>query len=334
MVESMQAVRVNELGAVENGALEEEPIPQPGPHEVLVEVAAAPVNLVDVITISGKYQFNPDPPYTPGKGPAGRIHALGSEVSGFSVGDRVLAMCEKGGYAQYALASASDTYLLPDEVPYQAAAAMSVSYETAYLALTDRAQLQEGESVLILGANSAVGMAALQIARALGAGAVLAAVRHPSRHKHLLEQGATELVDISGNNLRQSLRDDVLPLTAGHGADVMVDMVGGDAFDGGIRGVAWRGRAVIVGFASGRIPELRMNYPMLKNLAVTGLQISDYRKRAPEITRKSIQHIFRLYAEGRLDTPEIRTFPLKSWEQAMAGVRDRVYGNDRILIIP
>lgn len=334
MTEHMRAVRVHELGAVENGRLERTPVPEPGDHDVLVEIAAAPVNLVDIVTITGKYQFNPDTPYTPGKGPAGYVRAVGSQVKNVTVGDRVLAMCEKGGYAQFAVAPARDVYALPDAVSFEAAAAMSIAYETAYLALTERAQLQEGESVLVLGASSAVGTAALQIARALGADVVLAGVRDLGVGDNLREQGATDLVSLAGHDLRESVRRDVLPLTDGRGVDVLIDMVGGDAFDGAIRAVAWRGRAVIVGFASGRIPTLKMNYPLLKNLAVSGLQISDYRHRAPEITRQGIHHIFELYSEGKIAAPTTRVFPLEDWQTAMAGVRDRTYGMDRILIVP
>lgn len=330
----MQAVRVRALGSIDLGELQQIDVPTPAPDEVMIDVHAAPVNLVDVITVTGKYQFHPDPPYTPGKGPAGVVRAVGSSVQDVKVGDRVLAMCEKGGYAECAVAPARNVYRLPDEVPLEAAAAMSVSYETAYLALTDRAQIRSGESVLVLGAGSAVGSATLQIARALGAGPIIAAVRDVSSADRLREQGATAIISLAGDHLRDDVRAQVFPLTEGRGADVVVDLVGGDAFDGAIRCVAWRGRAVIIGFASGRIPQLGMNYPLLKNLSVSGLQISDYRDKAPHITRACINEIMRMHAAGEITHPPVKAYELAQWKVAMHAVLNREYPQDRVILTP
>lgn len=321
------------LGSDYQAVLEEIETPRPGPGEVVVTVHAAPVNYVDLLTMRGAYQVRPQVPYTPGKGPAGVIEAVGLAVEGLAVGDRVLAMAEYGGYAETVVADSAQVYRLPDELGFPEAAAMAVSFDTAWVALRERGRLGPGESVLVLGANGAVGSAALQLARAMGASIVLAGVSSPGRYAGAQALGADGMVDLSRPDLRQSLRDQVWALTEGRGVDVVIDPLGGDPFDGAVRAVAWSGRLVVVGFAAGRIPTLAMNYPLLKNIEVSGLQISDYRLRRPDLLEQCYRELFAWIGEGKITPPQTRSFRLTDWEAALESLQaGTVQG--RIVLIP
>lgn len=326
----MRALTVHTLGDLDSARIEERPDPVPGPGQVLVEVRDAPVNYVDLVTIRGEYQFRPQVPYIPGKGPSGVIRAVGpDEVEGLAPGDRVLAMVEYGGHGELVAVDRNQVHLLPATLAFQDAAAMSLGYDTAWMALHDRARLAAGESVLVLGATGAVGRAAVQLARAAGAGLVLGGVSRPGR-----DAGPVDgVVDLGRPDLRDSVREQVRTATGGQGVDVVVDMLGGDPFDGAVRSLAWRGRLVVVGFAAGRIPELRMNYPLLKNIEISGLQISDYRKRRPDLVADCYHQVFALYESGRLTVPESSVVPLDRWRHAYDAVAERT-ASTRLLLEP
>lgn len=309
---TMRAVVVHRFGDLDSAAVEDCPPPATGPRSVLVEVRAAPLNYVDLVTFRGDYQFRPTLPYIPGKGPAGQVRAVGTSVTGVVPGDRVLAMAEAGGYAELVSVSCDQVHRLPDGLDYTAAAAMSLAYDTAWMALRDRARLAAGESVLVLGASGAVGQAATQLARAMGAGLVIGGVSGPGRPTVAVDG----IIDLSKPDLRDSVREQVLDVTNGAGVDIVIDAVGGDAFDGAVRCLAWRGRLVIVGFAAGRIPVLKMNYPLLKNIEISGLQISDYRKRMPHLVQEAYREIFQLYSDGALTPPPYEAIPLAHWRSA------------------
>jgi NADPH2:quinone reductase len=291
------------------------PSPQVRPTEVLIEVRAVPVNYVDVVTCTGRYQFSPELPYTPGKGPSGVVRAVGSEVDLVAVGDRVLAMAERGGYAELAVADQQQVYRLPAVVSFEQAAAVAVAFDTAWMSLRERARLAPGDSVLVLGATGAVGGAAVQLARAMGAGLILAGVSGPERADELKTLGADAL------------------LTGGRGVDVVLDPLGGDAFDGAVRSLAWGGRLVVVGFATGRIATLKTNYLMLKNIEVSGIQISDYRKRAPDLVRTCMTEIFDFLERGVVQAPAIEVMPLENWGQALRKVAARK-AERRVVLVP
>ena len=329
----MRAVQVLEFDDRDKVELREVSAPTPGAGEILVEVKATPVNYVDLVTMRGEYQFKPQLPYTPGKGPVGVVVAVGADVDRVAVGDRVLAMAEYGGYADLCLAPATQTYRLPEELDFLDAAGLSLAYDTAWMALVERARLQAGDRVLVLGATGAVGAAAVQLARALGAGQVVAGISSGARFPEVQELGADDYVEVVGEQLRDTLRDRVLEVTDGHGADVVVDMLGGDVFDGAVRAVAWRGRLVVVGFAAGRIPSLRMNYPLLKNIEVSGLQISDYRKRLPELLDECYAQVFDLAARGALRSRTATIYPLHQWRQGVEAVESRKVSG-RVLLVP
>ncbi len=328
----MQAVVLDTFGTFENGKVMDIPRPVPGPDDILIEVHAAPVNYVDLVVAAGSYQFPPPLPYTPGKGPAGLIVARGANVKSLNIGDRILGMAESGGYAEYALAPAKDCYRIPDSMTFMQAGAMSLAYDTAWFALTDRAQIAPGDSVLVLGATSAVGRACLQLAKAMGA-RTIGAVSSQKRAVIARAAGADDIVDLSAADLRNNLRDQVFNVTDHKGADILIDMLGGDPFDAAIRALAWRGRAVIVGFAAGRIPTLKINYLMLKNIAVSGLQVSDYRKRRPDMMARCYESIFGYFQQGLLDFGPVSQFPLSDFKIAM-GLIDRREAEGRVILHP
>jgi NADPH2:quinone reductase len=329
----MHAAIVREFGPIEAVQVGECARPVPAPGEVLVQVHAAPVNYVDLVVIGGAYQFLPSLPFVPGKGPAGVIAACGAGVQGFVPGDRVLAMAEQGGYAQYVRVKANQCYRLPEEMPFAEAASMSLAYDTAWFALRERARIVSGETVLVLGASGAVGLGAIQIAKALGA-RVLAAVSRPDRAAAVIEAGADAIVDLSAADLRESLRAQVRAANDGELADIVIDPIGGDAFDAALRALAWCGRLVVIGFAAGRIPSVKANYLLVKNIEVGGLQISDYRKRRPDRVAECFGELFDFYRAGKLHPPATIAFPLDRAVEALAAVRDRTNAGRRVVLLP
>jgi len=318
----MRAVVVDEFGPPEQLRVRETPAPRPGRCEVLVEVHAAPVNYVDLLVVGGTYQTLPVPPFIPGKGPAGVVTALGSDVTAARVGDHVLAMAEEGGYAEAVVLRADQCYRLPPRMSSFEAASLSLVYDTAWFALRERARMAPGETVLVLGASGGVGRAAVQLARAMGA-RVLAGILRQEKAASAREAGADAVIDLSRQDLRDALREEVWATTEGHGADVILDPLGGDVFDAALRALAWGGRLVVIGFAAGRIPTVKTNYLLVKNIEVSGLQVSDYRKRRPAQMAACFMEIFELYEEGRIKPAPAQVFPLDQAGEALAAVRDR-----------
>ncbi|MGC1564210.1 MAG: NADPH:quinone oxidoreductase family protein, partial [Bradyrhizobium sp.] len=253
----------------------------PGKGQILVGVAAAGINFPDFLVVSGKYQVLPKRPFTPGKDLAGVVLGVGDDVTGFSAGDRVLCHVEHGAFAEQILVTPAQTFKLPDGLSFVKAAAMGLVYQTAYLALVDRGGFRAGETVLIGGAAGGIGMAAVQISKGLGA-RVLAAVRTPEEAAFASESGADHVIDVGGPDIRETLRAQVHAATNGTGADVVIDPLGGDFLGAAMRAMAWCGRLVVVGFAAGEIPSVKVNYLLLKNISLSGLQWSDYRDRTPQ----------------------------------------------------
>ena len=318
----MRAVVVDEFGPPEQLRVRETPAPRPGRCEVLVEVHAAPVNYVDLLVVGGTYQTLPVPPFIPGKGPAGVVTALGSDVTAARVGDHVLAMAEEGGYAEAVVLRADQCYRLPPRISFFEAASLSLVYDTAWFALRERARMAPGETVLVLGASGGVGRAAVQLARAMGA-RVLAGILRQEKAASAREAGADAVIDLSRQDLRDALREEVWATTEGHGADVILDPLGGDVFDAALRALAWGGRLVVIGFAAGRIPTVKTNYLLVKNIEVSGLQVSDYRKRRPAQMAACFAEIFELYEESRIEPAPAQVFPLDKAGEALAALRDR-----------
>jgi NADPH2:quinone reductase len=318
----MRAIVVDEFGPPERLRIREMPAPRPGPSEVLVEVYMAPVNYVDLLVVGGTYQSLPARPFIPGKGPAGVVSALGPDVTAPRIGDRVLAMAEEGGYAEFVALGADQCYCLPPRMSFLEAASLSLVYDTAWVALRERARLAPGETVLVLGAFGGIGRASVQLARAMGA-RVLAGISRPEKAALARQAGADAVIDLSREHLRDTLREQVWAATDGRGADVVLDPLGGDVFDAALRALAWCGRLVVIGFAAGRIPTVRTNYLLLKNIEVSGLQVSDYRKRRPVLVAACFAEIFHLYGEGKIKPAVAEVFPLDQAGEALVAVRDR-----------
>lgn len=318
----MRAIVVDEFGPPERLRRDEMPTPSPGPGEVLVAVYAAPVNFVDLLVVGGTYQVRTARPFIPGKGPAGVVTALGAGVTAPHIGERVLAMAEEGGYADAVALPADQCHRLPPRMSFIEAASLSLAYDTAWFALRERARLLPGETVLVLGASGAVGHAAVQLARALGA-RVLAGISRPEKAATARAAGAEGVIDLSRENLRDALREEVWAATDGRGADVILDPLGGDAFEAALRALAWCGRLVVIGFAAGRIPAVKTNYLLVKNIEVSGLQVSDYRKRRPAQVAACFAEIFDLYEQDRIRPATAVVFPLDRAGEALAALRDR-----------
>ena len=328
----MRAAVVKEFGPILSHKLGSLPDPAPGASEVLVTIKAAAVNFVDSLVVTGKYQFLPERPFAPGKLPAGLVGALGAGVQDLKVGDRVLALAEQGGYAERIAVPARACFKLPETMSFVDAAAMALVYDTAWFALRERARLDAGESVLVLGGTGGVGLAAIQLAKALGA-RVLAGVANPAKQALAASAGADAIVDLSQDNLRDLLREQVFHRNNGNGVDIVLDPVGGDAFEAALRALAWGGRLVVIGFASGRIPSVAANYLLVKNIEVNGLQISDYRKRRPDLMAQCMREIFALFEAGKLKPAPTVTRPLEDFAQALQDVVDRRVAG-RVVLVP
>jgi NADPH2:quinone reductase len=327
----MKAILCRAFGAPEDLRLETVPDPVPGPGEVAIAARAIGVNYPDLLVAAGRYQTLPPLPFIPGKELAGIVVATGQGVAGFAPGDRVLAAVEHGAFAEIALASVRNCWKLPDGVPFDAAATMLV-YQTAYFALIDRAQYRSGETVLVTGAGGGVGMACVQLATAMGA-IVLAGVSRPERAAIARAAGAQCVIDLGRPGLRDSLRDAVREATGGRMADIVLDPVGGDVFDAALRALAWRGRLVVIGFAAGRIPEVKANYLLVKNIAVAGLQWSDYRERWAERVADAQRELFALYQAGKLAPHVMARLPLRAAGEALALIaKGEVLG--KLVLVP
>ena len=317
----MKAVVVEKYGAFNSALFKDLPDPVPGPNDVIVIVKVADVNFPDIMVIEGTYQIKPPLPFSPGKAAAGVVEQVGESVNGLKPGDRVLACVEYGAYAEKLVARADQCHLIPDEISYSKAAAMGLVYLTAYFALTDRAYLQPGDTVLVLGAKGGIGVASMQLAKALGAATVIAGVRGSEHVRNAEGLGADYGVDLSTDNIRNSLREAVHSVTGGKGVDVVIDPVGGEACEAALRALAWRGRLVVVGFASGDFPQIRANYLLVKNISATGLQVSDYRDRLPERTAAAQAALFGFYLKGLIDPHVSKVVPLDRYSEALDAIR-------------
>lgn len=328
----MKAVLIREFGEPASLRVEEVPDPVCSDEEVLIDVKAAGVNFPDLLVIQGKYQILPPRPFSPGKDVAGIVRAVGARVGRVRPGDRVMAQLEHGGYASQARADQHSCHILPDSMSFSDAAAMGLAYQTAYFALVDRGGFRPGDSVLVNGAAGGIGLAAVQVARSLGA-TVFAGVNDPEHGKLAQRNGANHVVDLGAANLRDSLRDQVYRMNDGKGVDILLDPLGGDVFDASLRALAWCGRAVIIGFATGRIPDIKANYLLVKNIAVSGLQWSDYRERTPERVEQVQQELFRLYSMGGLKPHVAQVLPLERFADALAVLQEGKSVGKQVLVM-
>jgi NADPH2:quinone reductase len=316
----MRAVWVREHGAPETARVEEVPAPAIGDEQVLVDIKAIGVNYPDLLVMGGTYQILPPRPFSPGKDAAGIVRAVGSRATHCKPGDRVAVHLEYGAYAEQVAAKDAVCHVLPEAMSFEEAAAMGLVYQTAHFGLIERGLYQRGETVLVNGAAGGIGLAAVQIAKGLGA-TVFAGVNNEEHGRIARENGADQVIDLARPDLRDSLRAQVHALSGGRGVDIVLDPLGGAVFEASLRALAWRGRMVVIGFAAGGIPELKVNYLLVKNITVSGLQWSDYRERAPDWVRRVQMELFELYVKGAIRPRVMRSFPLERFAEALALVK-------------
>ena len=318
----MKAVVVREFAPFDQIEVGELPDPMPGKGEVVIDIKVAEVNYPDLLVAAGQYQFKPPRPFSPGKAGAGVISAVGEGVDGLAVGDRVSVQVEYGAYAQKLRVPAVNVFRIPDGVDFATAAALGLTYQTAHFALVGRGRIEPGEHVLVLGASGGIGVASVQLAKALGAGTVIAGTRGPDNVAFARNCGADVAIDLDTIDLRDGLREAVRAATGGHGADIVIDPVGGPATAGALRAMAWCGRMIVIGFTAGDIPTFPANYLLVKNISVIGLQWSDYRDRTPDWVARVQDEIFALHVAGSLNPVISRRLPLANFKDALRLLRD------------
>ena len=310
----MKAVLCHAFGSPDDLTLEETASPPVTAGAVKIRVRACGVNFPDLLLVQGLYQLRPPFPFSPGLEVAGDIIEVGAGVASPRVGDRVIATMMYGGYAEEVVAPAALTMPMPAAMSYEHGAGFPLVYGTAHVGLAHRAQLQAGETLLVLGAAGGVGLAAVELGKKLGA-RVIAAASTPEKLALARVYGADDAINYSS----ESLRDRVKHLTGGQGADVIFDPVGGDLFDQAVRRIAWEGRYLVIGFASGRIPSLPANIALLKNASLVGLFWGAYLQRNPAVIRDSFARLLQWYADGELKPHIHKTFPL---DEAPAALRE------------
>ncbi len=314
----MRAVICKAYGPPETLTVEEVAAGPPGSGEVRIEVEACGVNFPDTLIIEGKYQIRPEPPFAPGGEIAGRIAAVGEGVEGLPVGLPVIAMTGYGGFAESVTVAAERVMPRPESMDGIVAAGFSMTYGTTIHALVQRAALQPGETLLVLGAGGGVGLAAVELGKRLGA-RVIAAAGSPEKLAAARAAGADETLNYRTEPLKERVKD----LTGGRGVDVVYDPVGGTLFEQAVRATARNGRVLVVGFASGDIPRLPMNLPLLKECAIVGVFWGAFRAHEPEVNTANFQRLFDWHAAGQLAPRIERVLPLAEAPEALQALAER-----------
>jgi NADPH2:quinone reductase len=296
----------------------EAPTPEPGPGQVRIAIRAASLNFPDLLTVVGKYQSKPPLPFVPGSEFAGHVDAVGTGVTHVKPGDPVAAIANSGGFGTHAVVDAPRVLPLPPGFAVEDGAAFAFTYGTSHHALMDRAALQPGEKVFILGAAGGVGSAAVQIAKAAGA-RVIAGASTDAKCSFCRSIGADETINYASTDLRAALK----ALTGGRGPDVVYDPVGGDLAEPAFRSIAWRGRYLVVGFAQGGIPSLPLNLPLLKGASIVGVFWGDFVAREPQRSAAGLAELARWYGEGKLRPAIDRRLPMSEVRQAYARMASR-----------
>src|SRR3954465_2924015 len=309
---AMKAVLCKRSGPAEALVVEELPSPKPGPGEVVVSVKAASVNFPDFLIIQNKYQFKPPLPFSPGSELAGVVKEVGADVSGWRSGDHVIAFTTYGAFAEEVKADAGRLLRLPEGMDFVTGAAFLLTYPTSEARLHARAELQGGETLLVLGAAGGVGLAAIEIGKALGA-RVIACASSEDKLSVYREHGADATINYAAEHLRERIKT----LSDGRGVDVVYDAVGGSYTEPAFHSLAWRRRFLVVGFAAGDIPKLPLNLPLLKGASVVGVFWGDFAGREPGEFAASMKQLGRWHAEGRLKPHVSQTLPLERAAEAI-----------------
>jgi NADPH2:quinone reductase len=315
-VRSMQAIVCRAYGPPQSLVMAEAPDPEPGPGQIVIDVHAAGVNFPDVLLVQGLYQVKPPLPFSPGVEAAGIVAAVGADVTGIRVGDRVAAGV-MGGFAERAVAQAATTIVLPNEVDFVTAAGMVLTYGTAYHALVDRALLHAGERLYVSGAGGGVGTAAIDLGKVLGAH-VVGSASSEAKRAAAKRAGADAVLDASAKDLVEQIK-----AASGGGIDVALDNVGGEQFDAALRAANRDAQLLVVGFAGGTIPQIPANRILLKELNVLGVYWGDWAARYPDRNRANFDAIFALMRVGKLHPHVDATYAFADAPQAIADLHER-----------
>ncbi|MFT4861723.1 MAG: NADPH2:quinone reductase [Pseudohongiellaceae bacterium] len=307
----MKAIVCSSYGPPENLSLEDIADPVPKENEAIVEVYAASLNFPDGLQIQGKYQFQPPMPFTPGSEVGGVIKAVGTQLKGFKVGDRVMATPGIGGLAEQVAVTADGLRIIPASMDFKTAAGFAMIYTTSYHALKQRANLQPGETLLVLGASGGVGLAAVELGKVMGA-RVIAAASTDEKLDFLQQLNPDATINYGDGELKEKVK----ALTDDKGADVIYDPVGGDLFDQSCRCINWNGRLLVVGFTSGRIPEYKANLALLKGSSMVGVFLGRFRKEEPEEYEKNFAELLALYDAGKLKPLVTQSYAMEDYVEA------------------
>jgi NADPH2:quinone reductase len=308
----MKAILCKAWGLPETLVVEDLPDVTPGPGQVAIDVHAAAVNFPDVLIIQNKYQFKPELPFIPGSELAGVVRAIGEGVTHVKPGDKVMAFVSQGAFAQQIVASAQVVMPMPAGLDFDTAAAVTLTYATSHHAVVDRAQLKPGETMLVLGAAGGVGLAAIEIGKALGA-RVIAAASSDEKLEVCKTHGADATINYSTEDLREAIK----AATGGKGPDVIYDPVGGSYAEPAFRSIAWRGRYLVVGFANGEIPKLPLNLALLKGASLVGVFWGDFARREPKANLAAMRELMGWMAEGKIKPHISGRYALAETPQAL-----------------
>ncbi len=314
----MKALVVEEFGPWQQAAVREVPDPEPGSAQVLIGVRAAGINFPDILMMQGEYQFKPPTPFVPGVEGAGVIEQVGAEVEGWSVGDAAIFISDTGAFAEQIAIEPARLIRMPPGLEFSRAAGLAMIYGTSYHALKQRADLQPGETMLVLGAAGGVGSAAVQLGKAMGA-TVVAAVSSSEKADFARAQGADHTIDYAADDLRAALKE----ITSGAGPDVIYDPVGGPFAEPAFRSIAWGGRYLVVGFAAGDIPSLALNLPLLKGASIVGVFWGSFVARDPALSARNFADIASLLDEGLIDPPVSASYRLEDAKEALGVIAAR-----------
>ncbi len=314
----MQAIVCTEYGTPEALQLREMPTPTAGPDEVIISVKACGVNFPDVLMIQNKYQIKPPLPFSPGGEVSGEVLATGDRVKHLKVGQRVIALCGWGGFAEQVAVNSKRVFPLPDEMSFVDASCTLYTYGTSYHALTDRAQLKSGETLLVLGAGGGVGLAAVELGKVMDA-TVIAAASSPGKLAACKEKGADYLIDYSKEDLRVRIKE----ITGDRGVDVVYDPVGGALAEPALRSMAWKGRYLVVGFASGTIPQFPANLPLLKGCSIVGVIWGNFAEKERQKNLQNFGELLKLMQVGKIRQHIHKIYSLAESPQALRDLMDR-----------
>ncbi len=322
----MKTLQCVELGMPDKLQINEVPDPEVHPEHVLIENKAASVNFPDVLMIQGLYQFQPELPFTPGGESAGIVSAIGEGVENISVGDRVFAMTGMGAFSEKIVAHHSSVVKIPENMEFETAAALPMTYGTSLYALKQRAELKEGETLLVLGAAGGVGLATVELGKAMGAKVIAAASTQEKIDlckQHGADEGFIYPTGKLDRDQQKELSSKIKELTGGMGANVVYDPVGDSYSEPCIRATAWDGRYLVIGFAAGEIPKIPINLALLKGMKIVGVFWGAWVGMFPQENKKNFEELFQLYSDGKINPEVSDSFSLDDGAQAIAHLKDR-----------